>query len=261
MTLDRHPGLDDRRSLRQTHLDTYLADPALKQSFVTPMFETIAPQYDRFTRAFSYGLDKRWKAELLSLLAARSRPDMRVIDLACGTGDLAVGAARLVPEGRVSGIDLAPSMIGIAKRRATRDGIANVAFDVGDMAELSLPDESVDVVTAGYALRNAPNYALALNEIHRVLRVGGYVLTLDFYRPRSLLWRNLFLGYLAIAGNAFGWMWHGRGVVYGYIARSIEYFISHEAFSAVLEVQGFAVECVRQKLLGGVAVHVARKLG
>lgn len=260
----RHPLMTDRTesssfSLGHLDLEAHLADPERKQRFVTPMFEIIAPRYDLFTRAFSYGMDRRWKAEVLRSLDGRVPSDGTVLDLACGTGDLTFGASTFVPAGRVIGVDLAPTMLEIAERRR-RPEHARVTFELSDMCDTKLPDASVDAVTAGYALRNAPNYAMALHEIHRVLKPGGCFVSLDFYRPRSPLWRALFLSYLKAAGNCVGWMWHGEGVVYGYISRSIDHFISHEGFSGALEVQGFAVERVRRKLLGGVALHVARKL-
>lgn len=246
-------------TLRGLDVDAHLADPARKQRFVTPMFEIIAPRYDAFTRVFSYGMDRRWKRELLRALGGRVPADGTVLDLACGTGDLAFGAAALVPRGRVIGIDLAPPMLEIAERRRGA-GHSRVSFELGDMCDTELPDASVDAVTAGYALRNAPNYAMVLREIRRVLKPGGLLVSLDFYRPRSALWRSLFLSYLSAAGNCVGWMWHGEGVVYGYISRSIDHFVSYEGLSGALEVQGFAVERVRRKLMGGVALHVARKL-
>jgi demethylmenaquinone methyltransferase/2-methoxy-6-polyprenyl-1,4-benzoquinol methylase len=127
------------------------------------------------------------------------------------------------------------------------------------MARLDLPAASVDVVTVGYGLRNVPDYRAALAEIARVLRPGGRLHTLDFYRPGSALWRVLFLGYLSVAGNAVGWLWHREPIVYGYIARSIDHFTSWRSFADAREVAGFAGEAVRRKLLGGVALHRARR--
>jgi demethylmenaquinone methyltransferase/2-methoxy-6-polyprenyl-1,4-benzoquinol methylase len=115
-------------------------------------------------------------------------------------------------------------------------------------------------VTAGYALRNVPDFRAALREIARVLRPAGTLLTLDFYRPETAVWRELFLAYLAASGNLVGWAWHGEGVVYGYIARSIRHFVSWQRFSDELAGAGFVVEHVRCKLLGGVAIHRARRL-
>lgn len=224
------------------------------------MFDLIAPRYDRFTRVFSLGMDAGWKRELIGLLAASVGPSARVLDLACGTGDLAFAAATYAPSGETIAIDASRRMVDAARLRARREPAgAHVRFAVGDLAALDMADASVDAVTAGYALRNVPDHRLALGEIARVLRPGGTLLTLDFYRPESALWRAMFLSYLTIAGNAFGWMWHREPVVYGYIARSIAHYVSWRAFARSLREAGFTVLDVRRKLHGGVAIHHARR--
>ena len=248
--------------LTDLNLEEHLADPARKQQFVTPMFDVIAPKYDRFTRVFSFGLDVGWKRELMALATKSMASHARVLDLACGTGDLAFAAGAVARNGHVLGIDASPMMIEQANVRASRETPANnVKFRVGDLTSLDVPDASVDVVTAGYALRNVPNYERGVAEIARVLKPGGVVATLDFYRPEAWAWRQLLLFYLSAAGNWVGWLWHREPVVYGYIARSIDYFVSWQRFSASLEAHGLRVETVKTKLLGGVAIHIARKLG
>jgi demethylmenaquinone methyltransferase/2-methoxy-6-polyprenyl-1,4-benzoquinol methylase len=257
---DRQDDQLPSAALGELDLEAHLADPALKQRFVTPMFDTIAPRYDRFTRAFSFGMDRRWKAELIDWIHSALRPESRVLDLACGTGDLAFAAAGRAARGSVKGIDASPKMIELARERATREAPhENVRFEVGDMSSLDADAASVDAITAGYGLRNVPQYEVAVREIARVLRPGGVLATLDFYRPESALWRPLFLAYLKAAGNCVGWLWHREPVVYGYIAPSIDHFVSWQQFSATLERNGLRVESVRRKLLGGVALHFARR--
>ena len=248
---------------RLAHLDleAHLTDPALRQRFVTPMFDIIAPRYDRFTRVFSFDMDRRWKAELATWMARAVGAESQVLDLACGTGDLAFAAGKYASRGRVLGVDASPAMIENARTRATRDAArANVHFAVGDISALDVPTASMDVVTAGYALRNVPDYDRGVSEIARVLRPGGVLATLDFYRPESVVWRRLFLAYLSAAGNLVGWLWHREPVVYGYIARSIEHFVSWQRFSVTLAERGLQVERVRTKLMGGVAMHFARRV-
>jgi demethylmenaquinone methyltransferase/2-methoxy-6-polyprenyl-1,4-benzoquinol methylase len=248
-------------ALSDLDLETYLADPSLRQRFVTPMFDIIAPRYDRFTRVFSFGMDRRWKAELTRWMRDAIAPRTRVLDLACGTGDLAFAAAERAAEGSVLGIDASARMIELARVRATREARAdNVRFEVGDMCSLDVESSSVDTVMAGYGLRNVPDYERAVREIARVLRPGGTLATLDFYRPESSIWRALFLAYLSAAGNWVGWLWHREPVVYGYIARSIDHFVSWQRFSATLERHGLRVDAVRTKLLGGVALHFATRV-
>jgi ubiquinone/menaquinone biosynthesis methyltransferase len=235
-----------------------LSDPALKQQFVTPLFDIVAPRYDQFTRWFSFGLDRRWKTLLLGELAAYVNAGTHALDLACGTGDLALALA--VMGAQVTGIDASARMIAHARLRGSSAPQGAPQFVVGDMTMLDVADESIDVVTAGYALRNVPDFRRALREIARVLHPGGRLLTLDFYRPTGAVWRRAFLTYLSVAGNAVGWLWHGEPVVYGYIARSIDHFVSIDEFNAALVETGFRVERVYSRLRGGIAVHHALRV-
>jgi len=108
-------------TLRGLDMEAHLSTPAIRQRYVTTMFEMIAPKYDRFTRAFSFGMDVAWKNELLAQLRPHLRTDASVLDLACGTGDLAAALARLVPDGRVHGVDAAPTVLA----RPTARGIGH----------------------------------------------------------------------------------------------------------------------------------------
>lgn len=258
---------DDRSSraeaarLQELDLEAHLADPAMKQRFVTPMFDVIAPRYDDFTRVFSFGMDRGWKREVVNHVRRVAAPNAVVVDLACGTGDLAFDIGRALPGSRVTGLDASSAMIALATARAnTTTGFAlsdRVRFTVGDMSRLNLPDASVDIVTAGYGFRNVPDHGVAVREVARVLRPGGYLVTLDFYRPENVIWRRLLVWYLTMAGSVVGWLWHRAPVVYAYLGPSVEHFVSWQGFSRALEAAGFRVERVSRKLLGGIAIHVA----
>lgn len=237
-------------------LGEHLADPGRRQAFVTRMFDIIAPRYDRFTRVFSYRMDAAWKRELLELLPALGRDDVAV-DLACGTGDLALSVRDRSAQATIFGLDASSRMVAEGRRRAAD---RNVAFSVGDMTRLPLANGSVRLITAGYGYRNVSDWRRALEESARVLEPGGSLLVLDFYRPRSLVWRTLFLAYLRVAGQVVGWLWHGEAVVYGYIAPSIDAYVDAGTFTASLGALGFEVKTVREKLFGGVALHVARRI-
>jgi len=233
------------------------------------MFDVIAPRYDAFTRVFSFGMDARWKSEALRVVATRLKsagPAPQLLDLACGTGDLAIGIARAAgprhPGLRVLGVDASAAMTRLAQERlrgADRDTADAVRVATGDMSALAVPDDSIDAITAGYAVRNAPDPIVAIREAARVLRSGGTYVTLDFYRPEFAPWRIALLWYLSAAGNTVGWTWHRSPVVYGYIARSIDHFMSWQAFSQALEDNGFRVVSVKRWLAGGVAMHVAER--
>jgi len=244
-----------KSSLRVLDVERSLGDPALKQRYVTTMFDLVAPSYDRFTRWFSYGMDRGWKAELVAEAAARAPGRATVLDAACGTGDVALALSHALRgrDTRVMGLDPSPGML------ANRRDSPGVTYVRGDLMALPSPGGSVDVVTAAYAFRNVPDHRAALAEVARVLVPGGVLLSLDFYRPEAEWWRRLFLHYLRLAGNLYGWMWHGEAEAYGYIARSIAKYVTATQFVDDLGGAGFVVEMVRRKLGGGICLHVARK--
>jgi demethylmenaquinone methyltransferase/2-methoxy-6-polyprenyl-1,4-benzoquinol methylase len=180
-----------------------------------------------------------------------------VVDVACGTGDLALALAGARTDVRVTGVDVSARMLAIAADRAAHLPATPPRFIHGDLARLPLRDASVDVITGGYAIRNAPARQAALQELARVLRPGGHCVTLDFFRPRFGPWRRLYLGYLSVTGSAVGWLWHRMPVVYRYIARSIDHFVSWQAFAGELVDAGFEVRSVQRRLGGGIAIHHA----
>lgn len=250
--------------LSDLDLSAHLADPSRKQQFVTPMFDIIAPRYDAFTRWFSFGMDVGWKREALeagtAAIGALDERPLVALDLASGTGDVAVAIARKWPTAHVDALDASPRMIDAARERlqtSDADVAARVTPMVGDMMALPHTDGSVDVITASYGVRNVPDAAASVREMARVLRPGGVVVTIDFYRPDAAWWRALFLWYLRMTGSVVGWLWHRDAIVYGYIAHSINAFMSDRAFARLLEQEGFSIMSTRRYLLGGVARHVA----
>jgi demethylmenaquinone methyltransferase/2-methoxy-6-polyprenyl-1,4-benzoquinol methylase len=205
-------------------------------------------------------MDRRWKALLLREAAARAMPGEVALDLACGTGDISFALARTTPSLTIVGLDVSREMLRIAVLRRAEAHAPAVRFIIGDIVSLPIGAGSVGMVTMGYALRNTRDFRAGLREIHRVLRPGGWMLNLDFYRPQTPLWRRLFLGYLRYAGLLAGWLWHREPEAYGYITPSIERFISSEQFERELRTHGFEPRATYRFLRGGVCVHVARRV-
>src|SRR6478736_5055914 len=150
--------------------------PQAKRQYVRTLFATIADRYDLITALLSYGQDARWKRKLVAL--AEVRRGERALDLASGTGDIAFAVAAL--GGNTVGLDITHRMLQLAcaKSDAAR-------FVTGDMAALPFASGSFDLVTTGYGLRNVPDLQSAIDEIARVLKPGGRMLSLDFNKPRS----------------------------------------------------------------------------
>ena len=232
-----------------------VSSPAAKAVFVRRLFSTIADRYDLITVLLSFGQDQRWKRRLIGL--AGPLTCLRVVDLACGTGDIARLAS--VAGADVTGIDITARMIELARERAREAGVRRTRFLVGDMTALPLPDACADVVTTGYGLRNVPDLDRAITEIHRVLKPGGRLLSLDFNRPAVVPVRAAYHGYLTVVGSALGWILHRDPDTYRYIPESIRAYPGAPAVVERLKRAGFG-EARWHRVLGGLlAIHVADK--
>ena len=241
-------------------LSDAIATPGGKRRYVRRLFATIADRYDLITVLLSYGQDQRWKKRLVDLAAPA--PGVRALDLATGTGDIAF---RLADAGaRVSGVDVTHRMIELARQKTTlRDGRLHPVpmFLVGDMVELPFSNESFDIATAGYGLRNVPDLRAAIDEIHRVLKRGGTALSLDFNRPSNPIVRAAYLAYLNVVGGLVGWILHRDADTYRYIPASIRNYPGARGVARMFEDRGFVdVEC-RACLGGLMTIHIARKAG
>jgi demethylmenaquinone methyltransferase / 2-methoxy-6-polyprenyl-1,4-benzoquinol methylase len=224
-----------------------------KRRYVRTLFATIADRYDLITKVLSYGQDRRWKRRLVDL--GRPASGMLALDLATGTGDIAFllhdRAARTI------GLDVTLRMIELA--RAKRPDSSAPQFIVGDMTALPFPSASVDMVTTGYGLRNVPDLASSIDEIYRVLRRGGQLLSLDFNRPSAAWLRTIYLLYLAVVGGMLGWVLHRDPDTYRYIPASIRTYPGGEGVAALMRARGFS--SVRHyPVLGGLmSIHHALK--
>ncbi len=224
-----------------------------KSRYVRRLFSTIADRYDLITVLLSYGQDRRWKRRLVAM--APISPGVRVLDLACGTGDITYA---LADAGASSvGLDITARMVEIA--RGKRPPATTSRFLVGDMMALPFGDATFDVVTTGYGIRNVPVIAEAVAEMARVLRPGGVLLSLDFDRPSNALIRAAYLGYLTVVGSTMGFVLHGDPDTYRYIPESIRRYPGADGVCGIVRERGFAA-CERFRVLGGLmALHRAVK--
>lgn len=231
--------------------------PDDKRRYVRRLFATIAPRYDLITVLLSFGRDRAWKRQLVRE-AGLTAQDV-VLDLACGTGDIAFEAAQT--HARVIGVDVTHRMIELAAGKSRGRHRDAPGFLVGDMAALPFQNGSCDVVTTGYGLRNVPCLEDAVAEIARVLRPRGRLLSLDFNRPESRIIRNVYLGYLTIVGSTLGWILHRDPDTYRYIPESIRRYPGARGVSELLRRQGFTQVRAIPILAGLMTLHVAEKPG
>jgi demethylmenaquinone methyltransferase/2-methoxy-6-polyprenyl-1,4-benzoquinol methylase len=211
------------------------------------MFDRIAPVYDLMNRAMTVGLDRRWRR-----LAARSvvLPGDAVLDACCGTGDLAIEAARA--GGRVTGVDFSERMLERARRKAPE-----LEWLQADVLSLPLEAASFDAATIGFGIRNVADLEAGLRELARVLRPRGRLAVLEITRPTGLLrpfFRLWFDALVPLAGRLFP-----GGAAYTYLPASVRRFPGPEDLARALQGSGFGA--VRYCLLAGgvVALHVAER--
>jgi ubiquinone/menaquinone biosynthesis methyltransferase len=226
-----------------------IATPEGKRRHVRALFATIADRYDVITVALSYGRDRRWKRRLIDLAAPA--PGARAADLATGTGDLAFALAARGTE--VVGVDVTRRMIELAREKRAARHVPH--FLVGDMLALPFDAGSFDIVTTGYGLRNVPDLQAAIDEMLRVLKPGGQMLSLDFDRPSNPLVRAVYLAYLTMVGGALGWILHRDPDTYRYIPASIRIYPGAREVARLMEARGFA-RVRHYRVLGGLmAIH------
>jgi len=226
-------------------MDEHLDSAAKKKLYNEQLFTEIAPRYDFITRALSLGRDRAWKRRLVGVLPDRV-PDV-CVDLACGTGDITRMIRARYPDSHVIGVDLTSPMLDIARRHVDQPPID---YRQADMCDTGLETASVDIVTGGYALRNAPDLDAAFHEIHRILKPGGTAAFLDFSKPSRRWLQYLELRLLMCWGGFWGWALHRDSKVYRYIGESLDRFPDREALTGRIEDHGFRIDYRKTFFLG-----------
>lgn len=213
----RHPGKEEMRGL----------------------FTRIAGRYDALNRALTFGIDVVWRRRALAMLARAAEP-RRILDLATGTADLAIGAARRFASARVVGVDLTPAMLARGREKARRAGVeGRVDLVEGNASVLAFPSGAFDAVTCAFGFRNFPDVERALEEAGRVLRPGGVLLVLELFRMESRLFARATSGWLRLVAPLLA---RARREDYAYLRRSIERTLTADDFAARAARAGFARE-------------------
>ncbi len=222
------------------------------------MFDAIAPRYDLLNRVLSMGVDRGWRRKTAEALRLDALDHPVVLDLATGTGDLALAIAGRYPKATIHGIDPSAQMLARggekvrAKRLATR-----VTMSLGDAMRITHDDASVDAVTIAFGIRNVPDRAKALREMARVTRPGGVVAVLELGEPRSGVLGPFARFHIHHVVPRIGALLSGAKE-YRYLQRSIAAFPPPEAFAAMMEAAGLRTE-VHTLTFGVCHLYVGRK--
>ncbi len=227
---------------------------------VSALFGAIATRYDVINDLQSFGLHRLWKRKLTRL--AHIRLGERALDLCCGTGDVAFSLSR--NGATVVGLDFSGPMLAVAAARKQKlqnrpsppdarasAGRTSVTFLRGDALTIPFAEDSFEIVTISYGLRNLAGVEYGLREILRVAKPGGRILVLDFGKPPNRVWRATYFTYLTLVVPGFGKMFCGDADTYAYILESLKSYTAQEGVAAAMRASGFTNVRVLN-LLGGV---------
>lgn len=233
------------------------------------MFDKIAARYDTLNRVLSLGLDQRWRRRVVRALGldAKSRPTKqgqwygekpRVLDVATGTGDLAIEIARACPGATVVGLDPSPGMLGVAQRKLEKRGMTDrISLVVGDAQELPQANCEIDAATIAFGIRNVPDRGKALRELARVVRPGGRICVLELNEPRD---KGLFAAAARIHTHHVvprlgAWLSGARE--YKYLQSSVAAFPPPDAFADLMRASGLSVLEVTPLTFGVCTLYLA----
>jgi demethylmenaquinone methyltransferase / 2-methoxy-6-polyprenyl-1,4-benzoquinol methylase len=222
---------------------------------VREMFTQIAPSYDVLNHVLSLQLDRLWRARVARILKPiLERSDALVLDLCCGTGDLAVALAR-AGSARVIGADFAHTMLV----QANAKGGAKMPFLEADALQLPFADASFDLLTAAFGFRNLANYEDGLKEMLRVLKPGGTLAILEFSEPPDGFLGDIYRWYFRWVLPRIGGMLSGDRDAYTYLPKSVSRFFRPAQLGALMEAVGYRSVSYRVWTMGTVVLHTAKR--
>lgn len=230
-----------------------------KKEQVEEMFDNIAPTYDRLNHIMSLNIDRIWRRRVMRIIR-RAKPQ-RIMDVATGTGDLAIAMARKVNEAQILGVDLSEEMLSEARKKIKRLELEDrITLEKGDAENLTMvASESVDAATVAFGVRNFENIERGLSEIYRTLRPGGKLVVLEFSMPKNRLVRWVYRQYAHRLLPRIGGMISKDKQAYTYLPDSVEEFPAPERFAEILKGVGFKSVKLSSQSFGIAYIYDATK--
>ena len=264
---------------RQAMANTYYAPGKQRAERVKALFARVASRYDLMNDLQSFGLHRYWKARLVEL-GAPGRGG-QALDVCCGTADLGLAFAR--HGARVIGLDFSDEMLALARTRkikgpqlkaesmpgkqpkedqhqgAGSQSGGTLAFVRGDAMRLPFPDNTFDIVSVGYGLRNLVDWTEGLEEMRRVAKVGGRLVVLDLGNPDNPVWRRVYYGYLRLFVPCLGLLFCGSASAYGYLLESLKHYPAQDGVAAKMHELGLREVKIIKLLGAAMAINYAEK--
>jgi demethylmenaquinone methyltransferase / 2-methoxy-6-polyprenyl-1,4-benzoquinol methylase len=248
-----------------------------KKQQIAEMFDKIASRYDFLNRFLSGGIDIYWRRQAIRELRALAstapstgdpgpaasaviRP-LNILDVATGTGDMAILLTRYLGDARVTGVDISTGMLEIGQQKIARLGLKDrISLQTGDSEALQFPDGHFDAITVAFGVRNFENLEKGLREMLRVLSPGGRLVILEFSQPHTPGIRQVYDLYLRLVAPNIGRMVSSSREAYQYLNDSVKAFPEGKAFLNILDSSGYARPRLRRLSLGICTLYIGEKL-
>ena len=230
-----------------------------KKEQVEQMFDNIAPTYDKLNHIMSLNIDRVWRRRVMRIV--RRAKAHKIMDVATGTGDLAIAMAKRVDRTQILGVDLSEEMLAVARRKVEKQGLEErIMLEKGDAENLSMvTTESIDAATVAFGVRNFENIERGLSEIYRTLKPGGKLVVLEFSMPKNRLVRWVYSQYAHRLLPRIGGMISKDKQAYTYLPDSVEEFPAPERFAEMLRSVGFTRVKTRSQSFGIAYIYDATK--
>lgn len=229
-----------------------------KHKQVEEMFDNIAPTYDTLNHRLSWDIDKGWRQRAIRQLEPFHPQTM--LDIATGTGDFAILAAKMLKPQKLIGADISEGMMAIGRQKVEKESLQTVIdFRKEDCLNMSFPDDTFDAVTAAFGIRNFQDLDQGLKEICRVLKKGGHLSIVELTTPVHFPMKQLFLIYSHVVMPLYGALISKDKAAYNYLTASIEAFPQGEQMMGIFRKAGFAKASFRRLTFGICTMYFAEK--
>jgi demethylmenaquinone methyltransferase / 2-methoxy-6-polyprenyl-1,4-benzoquinol methylase len=229
-----------------------------KEERVHSVFEKISDQYDYMNDLISFKQHNRWRNDTMKRISVK--PGDNCLDVCCGTGEWTFALAEAAGEsGHVTGLDFSENMLKVGREKLKKRSLPQVAFIHGNAMELPFEDNTFDVVTIGFGLRNVPDYFQALKEMARVVKPGGRVVCLETSHPTVPIFKQIFKFYFTYIMPVFGKLFAKSYQEYSWLQESTEAFLTKDELKDLFQKSGLTEVEVKSYALGAAAMHTGKK--
>ena len=228
-----------------------------KKNQIGKMFDSISKEYDLLNRLMTFGSDVKWRKKIVSI-ARKSNPK-KILDIATGTADIAIELSK-IDDSDIIGVDISQKMLDVGRNKINAKKLSNqIILESGDAEKLVYTDETFDIVTIGFGVRNFQNLKNGLKESYRVLKNGGVLIILETSVPQNSIIKYFYLLFSRTFIPLLGLIFSKDKMAYNYLQKSAEKFPSGKQFKLILEKCNFQNVDIIPQMLGATSIYVANK--